>query len=73
MQKNIKEKVNISLFEDFMKQNNMSLNQFCKLCGISQNTYYSFKKGRNSRLTTIVKIAYATKIKINDMLFLNEK
>lgn len=49
---------NADVMTNYLKENKMSVPQFCKKCGISTSTYYkSAKKKLNVRINIVCKIA----------------
>ena len=61
--------INFDIIEDFIKKNNMSRINFCKLCKISVKTLIKLKKKNvNCYSTTIVKIADIIGVKVSQMI-----
>lgn len=64
----MKAKIKTEIFENFMKENNLSKSQFCKMCKISPST---FKKIMNNDLhfctSALFKIEKTIKVKIFQM------
>ena len=56
------------LLEDFRKNHNMTLSQFCKFCDISTGTYRKLLSGKTVRVKIISNICVATKITCFDLL-----
>ena len=61
-------KINTKIFEDYMKENNLTITQFCKKCKISLNFYSKmlFNDGAID-LVSLFKISKATNINVSDM------
>ena len=61
--------INFEIIEDFIKKNNLSQIDFCKLCRISVNTLIRLKnKNINCYSTTIIKIADILGVKISQII-----
>ena len=58
------------LIDNYRKENNLTVAQFCKKCKISKNTYYNLMKSQvnDMRLETLRKIAEITKLRCDDIL-----
>lgn len=61
--------IKTEIFKNYMKENNLTKTQFCKLCGIGLSTLNKLLNNKYHHLSMLVlcKIANATKISINDM------
>lgn len=66
----MKNLINVKVFENYMKENNLNKTQFCKLCGIGLSTFNKLITNNYKHLSTMVlcKIANATNITPNQML-----
>lgn len=50
-------RLNIDLIRDFIKYNDLSVSEFCKMCKINKATYYKLIKGEcDCRFDTALKI-----------------
>lgn len=56
------------LFKNFMKENNLSVTKFCKLCKIDVSVYYKIMNDKtNFRINVLFKIAKVLKIQVYQM------
>ena len=60
--------VNIGYIFEYMSKNNLSKNQFCKLCGIGTTTFDRIVRGENFGIKSLLKIMKVIEIDI-DYLF----
>ena len=69
------DKVRTELIDNYRKEHNLTVEQFCKECHISKNTYYKFIKSRLSELKAeaLFKIAKTTKLRCDDLLGIKKK
>ena len=61
--------VNTEIIESYIKENNLSMNKFCKLCKISPSTYKRIKNNRNFKLNALFKIAKILNVHICRMFY----
>ena len=54
--------LNVELITKYIKENNLSVSLFCKLCEISHTSFKRVMENKNVNLRIIVKICLATKI-----------
>ena len=65
----MKVKIKTELITNYIIHNDLSIKEFCRQCGISQNTYYRIMNGQtNIRIITMYKILVQTKILCKDIL-----
>ena len=50
---------------NFIKDNNLTVKEFCRRCGISQSTYYKIIKGRNFNLLALFRIAKYMNLRVH--------
>lgn len=62
--------INTNLISCYLKENNLSVKEFCKLCKISISTYYNIINGKNFFLSALFKMAKVLNVHICKM-FLN--
>ena len=63
------EKINIQKIKDYINANNLSINKFCKLCGIGYSTYKKLMNNKNTfSSTAIFKIAKVMNIFAHELL-----
>lgn len=61
-------KVNVNLIYNFIKSNNLTKTQFCKLCKINYATFTKILKGQyNFRINALFKIAHILQIHIHQL------
>lgn len=53
----MKDFINKKIIKEFMEENKLSKNKFCKLCGISVSTFNRIISNGNFRLSALFKIA----------------
>ena len=64
----MKNKIKSELIENFIKDNNLSKNKFCKMCKISQSTLDKIMtNSENFRIIALFKIARVLKIQVYQM------
>lgn len=62
-------KINTELIENYRKEHNLTIKEFCKKCGITQTSYYKLMRNElNIRITTYVKILNAMNVYSDEML-----
>ncbi len=59
---------NHQLFLDYMRKNNLTKTEFCKLCGINKSTLSNIFNNKNVRLISALKIADTIKTSLHSML-----
>lgn len=65
----MKLRVKTEVIENYRKENRLTVEQFCKKCGISQKSYYKFVNGQlHIRITVLLKILHAMNIKYSDLI-----
>lgn len=61
--------IKTELITNYIRQNNLTVKEFCKQCQISQKTYYRIMNGETKiRIITMYKILVQTKILCDDIL-----
>ena len=55
--------INAKIIELYIKENNLSIAEFCKLCKISPSTYKRIKDNKDFRLNALFKIAKIMNLK----------
>lgn len=65
-------KVKTESIDNYRKKNNLTVEQFCKECHISKNTYYKFMKSQLAELSArvLLKIAITINIRCDDILII---
>lgn len=62
-------KVKTEIIENYRKENGLTIERFCKKCGISQKSYYKFVNGQlHIRISVFLKILRAMNIKYSDLI-----
>lgn len=62
-------KVRTELIEKYRKENNLSVEQFCKKCDITKYSYYKFMKSQlNISMRVLYNIAVTTNLYCRDLL-----
>ncbi len=62
-------RVKVEVLDSYRKDNNLTIEQFCKKCGISQKSYYKFVNGQlHIRITVFLKILRTMNIKPRDII-----
>lgn len=65
----MKLRVKTEVIENYRKENRLTVEQFCKKCGISQKSYYKFVNGQlHIRITVFLKILRTINIKPRDII-----
>ena len=59
--------INVKIIEFYLKENNLSISKFCRLCKISTDTYKRIMTNKNFKLNAIYKIAKVLKVHIYQM------
>lgn len=59
--------INVKMIEKFLKENNLSIAKFCKLCGICVSTYKRVISNKNYKINTIFKISRGLGVYIYQM------
>lgn len=60
--------IKISMIENYIKENNLSKNEFCRLCRISPNTLYKIiNNDSNMKIIAIIKIARVINVQLFQM------
>ena len=61
-------KINTKLIDDYIKDNNLSKKEFCKLCGISQQILRKILRNQqNFYMTALFKVARTFKLHIHEL------
>lgn len=60
--------IKTDLFKKFMKENNLTVKKFCKLCKISQSTLYKIFKGENFIIVALFKIARVMHLEVYQLV-----
>ena len=61
--------INTKLIDNFLKENNLSKTQFCKLCNISLQTLKNVYLSNNKiSVKPIVKLALTMKVRLKDLI-----
>lgn len=56
-------------FENYMRENNLSVKEFCKLCKIDVRVYNKIMNNKtNIRIKSLVKIARALNVKVSQFI-----
>lgn len=63
-------KLNINLITNYIKNNNLTIKQFCTMCNISLYTYKTLIKCQNIKISKLVKIVKIIGCSLDSMLFL---
>lgn len=56
--------INTKIIESYLKENNLSTAKFCKICGISLNSYKQIRASEDCKLDALFKIAKVLKVPI---------
>ena len=56
--------VKTDLIKSFIKDNNLTIAQFCKLCKISQSTLYKIFNGKDFIIVVLFKIARVMHVQV---------
>ena len=54
--------IKTEIIKNYIKENELNIKDFCKLCGICQTTYYKIINNENFILSSLFKIARVIKI-----------
>ncbi len=66
----MKTKIKIKLIENYIKENRLSKNKFCKICKISLSTLNKILANKNNfKLIALFRIAKVIKIEIYQMFY----
>ena len=61
-------RINTKLIEDYIKDNNLSKKEFCKICGISQQILRKILRNQqNFYITALFKVARTLKLHIHEL------
>lgn len=61
--------IKTELITNYIKQNGLTIKEFCKLCNISQNSYYRIMNGKtNIRILTFYRILVKINVRCGDIL-----
>lgn len=63
----MKDTINVTMIENYRKENNLTKTSFCKLCKISVSTYNKILKGENFNATALFKIARVLNVHIHQL------
>lgn len=58
--------INFKIIKKYIKNNNLTIIKFCKLCNISTGTYYKLKHKKDFYITSLFKIDRIIKIGIHN-------
>lgn len=62
-------KVNTELIDNYRKENNLTVKQFCKKCDITKYAYYKFMKSQlNIPISILYNIVVTTNLYCKDLL-----
>ena len=59
--------INVKLIDDYIKNNNLTVTKFCKLCKISPKTLKKLKNGEDCRVIAVFKIARLMNIRVHQL------
>lgn len=59
--------LNIGLIKKYIKDNKLTIKEFCKLCNISVSAYYRVVNNKNCRFSHIFKISRLMKIRVHQL------
>ncbi|MDE6189690.1 MAG: helix-turn-helix domain-containing protein, partial [Clostridia bacterium] len=57
-----KSRLNERIILNYIKENNLTIQEFCQRCKISKSTYYKIMNRENIRLLSFIKIASIIKL-----------
>lgn len=60
---------NTTLILNFIKNNNLTKKEFCKLCKLSKTSFYNILSNRNVSTLSMLKVAIFMKVKLKDLVF----
>ena len=60
--------VKTDLIKSFIKENNLSIAKFCKLCKISSSTLYKIFNGKDFVVVALFKIARVMKVQVCQLI-----
>ncbi|MDE7328870.1 MAG: helix-turn-helix domain-containing protein [Clostridia bacterium] len=60
-----KSRLNERIILNYIKENNLTIQEFCQRCKISKSTYYKIMNRENIRLLSFIKIASIIKLPFN--------
>lgn len=63
----LKDVIKTEIFENYMKEHNLTKSKFCKLCGISEQTFNKIISRQNFRVSALFKIARVIKVEVFEM------
>lgn len=63
----LKDVIKTEIFENYMKEHNLTKTNFCKLCGINVSTFNRIVSRQNFRISALFKIAKVIKVEVFKM------
>lgn len=63
----LKDVIKTEVFENYMKEHNLTKTEFCKLCGIGVQTFNRIISRQNFRISALFKIAKVIKVEVWQM------
>lgn len=66
-------KIRTEIIDNYRKENRLTVEQFCKKCGITQKSYYKIMRNElNIHIATYVKLLNELRVYSEDMLVFTE-
>ena len=59
--------LNIDLIKNYIKENKLTIKEFCKLCNISVSAYYRVVNNKNCRFSHIFNLLRLMKIRVHQL------
>ncbi|MCI8596421.1 MAG: helix-turn-helix transcriptional regulator [Clostridia bacterium] len=59
--------INVELIKQYIKENKLSVKEFCKQCKVSVSTYYKIINGKNFDLIYLYRIAKRLHLSIHEI------